>query len=167
MKKVVEIRKTCGACPEQYEGLLDNGETFYIRCRWGQARIDIPHGTTAATMQYDDEWRGEFESPDDIKKLMKDAGVDGDHIDFSSLRDEASDKMKEAMDYLKKLSETEDITEDAFIKVFDTAGLMKTVEGSDMVVMTSDKEIQTPQDIEKGKIEADKRRNKDEQQRKE
>jgi hypothetical protein len=35
MIRVTEIRKTCSACPAQWEGTLDDGRIIYIRLRWG------------------------------------------------------------------------------------------------------------------------------------
>lgn len=33
---IVEMRCTCGACPVQYQGTLENGKHFYFRARWGE-----------------------------------------------------------------------------------------------------------------------------------
>jgi len=40
MIKITELRKTCNACPAQWEGKLDDGRAVYIRYRWGVLTID-------------------------------------------------------------------------------------------------------------------------------
>ncbi len=39
MPTIIEIKRTCIACPSQWEGKLDNGNTIYIRYRWGAFTI--------------------------------------------------------------------------------------------------------------------------------
>ena len=36
---ITEIRKTCEACPSQWEGKFDDGDSMYIRYRWGYLSI--------------------------------------------------------------------------------------------------------------------------------
>ncbi len=51
-QKVVEIRQTSEACPAQWEGKTENGQSLYIRFRWGVLRAELdgetvfqgPHG---------------------------------------------------------------------------------------------------------------------------
>jgi hypothetical protein len=38
---VVDIRRTCDACPAQWEGKLSTGECIYVRYRWGVLRVGI------------------------------------------------------------------------------------------------------------------------------
>jgi hypothetical protein len=38
---VREIRKTCSACPAQWEGFTRDGRGIYVRFRYGSLRIDI------------------------------------------------------------------------------------------------------------------------------
>lgn len=39
--KVVQLIRTCFACPSQWEGKLENGDNLYVRYRWGRLRIEI------------------------------------------------------------------------------------------------------------------------------
>ena len=39
--RIVQLEKTCGACPSQWEGKLDNGEYLYVRYRWGSLQVGI------------------------------------------------------------------------------------------------------------------------------
>ena len=41
MMKVKNIKNTCGACPSQWEGNLDDGRMIYIRYRWGYLSIRV------------------------------------------------------------------------------------------------------------------------------
>lgn len=37
---------TCGACPSQWEGYLEDGRMFYIRFRWGWLSICVSENPT-------------------------------------------------------------------------------------------------------------------------
>ena len=39
--KVSSIRKTCYACPAQWEGLTDDGRHVYVRYRWGWLTVQV------------------------------------------------------------------------------------------------------------------------------
>jgi hypothetical protein len=39
--KVVALKKTCTACPAQWEGRLEDGRTLYARYRWGHLSVGI------------------------------------------------------------------------------------------------------------------------------
>ena len=41
MYNIVQLERTCIACPSQWEGELDTGQSVYIRFRHGQLTIDI------------------------------------------------------------------------------------------------------------------------------
>lgn len=41
MIKVVSVRRTCLACPSQFEGTTDKGEYVYARYRGGRMRVDV------------------------------------------------------------------------------------------------------------------------------
>lgn len=41
MIKITEIRKTCGACPSQWEAKTDDNKIVYIRSRWDILRIHV------------------------------------------------------------------------------------------------------------------------------
>ena len=47
MFKIKELKRTCIACPTQYEGILDNGHSIYIRYRWGKLSIRISYGKSS------------------------------------------------------------------------------------------------------------------------
>ena len=38
--------KTCDACPAQWQGLLSDANTFYVRYRFGNLTCHIPYPTT-------------------------------------------------------------------------------------------------------------------------
>lgn len=38
----IELRMTCGACPEQYDAFLDGEQVGYLRLRHGRFRVDYP-----------------------------------------------------------------------------------------------------------------------------
>lgn len=53
--KVRKRRKTCSACPSQWEGRTDNDRPVYVRYRWGHlsVRVGPPAGDMdSATMGY-------------------------------------------------------------------------------------------------------------------
>jgi hypothetical protein len=41
MPKVVKLKKTCTACPSQWEGTLDDGRGIYARFRWGELSVGV------------------------------------------------------------------------------------------------------------------------------
>lgn len=41
MIRVVSVRRTCLACPSQFEGTTDKGEFVYARYRGAQMRVDV------------------------------------------------------------------------------------------------------------------------------
>lgn len=76
MKTVTRLVMTCGACPEQYKGELDDGSEVYVRCRWGSGKLYI-NGELVARVEYDDDWQGTFDDGD-VEKLFTDAGIEID-----------------------------------------------------------------------------------------
>jgi len=44
--EIKNIRKTCSACPTQWEGYLDDGRMFYIRYRYGRLAFRISETPT-------------------------------------------------------------------------------------------------------------------------
>lgn len=38
----IELKMTCGACPEQYDAFLDGKQVGYLRLRHGYFRVDYP-----------------------------------------------------------------------------------------------------------------------------
>lgn len=45
--KVIELEKTCEACPAQWEGQLEDGRMIYIRYRFGWLSIRVSKGVTS------------------------------------------------------------------------------------------------------------------------
>lgn len=68
--RVATVERTCGACPEQYEGTLTDGRPFYFRYRHGWAGLGIGHGderfrANDAGMAVGDGLAGSFESEEE------------------------------------------------------------------------------------------------------
>jgi len=49
--KVKNIIQTCGACPSQWEGTLEDGRMFYARYRWGGLSVRISEKSTNDSME--------------------------------------------------------------------------------------------------------------------
>lgn len=69
MTRVVQLTKTCGACPTQWEGKLEDGRMIYFRYRSGRCTLDVSESPTNdiddAVMGFEvhnhkaaDEWDG-------------------------------------------------------------------------------------------------------------
>lgn len=81
MKKIINIYCSCGACPTQYEGTLEDGRMFYFRYRHGFASLnesieptdniyDAVIGEELFCMQCtDDQYDGIMEENDVIELL--------------------------------------------------------------------------------------------------
>lgn len=39
LPRVVALKKTCTACPSQWEGALEDGRVIYVRYRWGELSV--------------------------------------------------------------------------------------------------------------------------------
>ena len=39
--KIVKLERTCFACPEQWEGVTEDGSTVYARERHGEMRVEL------------------------------------------------------------------------------------------------------------------------------
>lgn len=94
MKKIVELRKTASAFPEQYEGRLDTGEYVYMRVRFGKAEIRVGDQeqwdswtltTVAETFDHDNQLKGEF-GPGDMAHLLRKAELSCD-LDVDSMKE--------------------------------------------------------------------------------
>jgi len=91
LPKVVSIEQTCGACPSQWEGRLDDGRGLYVRYRYGKLKIALFDGADYVsapneTIQHivvwesDNEWDGVMESSEMIgrtKLLLDWSMIDG------------------------------------------------------------------------------------------
>lgn len=44
--KVKNFTQTCGACPSQWEGMLEDGRTWYARYRWGVLSVSVSQEPT-------------------------------------------------------------------------------------------------------------------------
>jgi hypothetical protein len=42
--KRIELVRTCEACPEQYDAMLDGKQVGYLRVRWGYFTVLCPDG---------------------------------------------------------------------------------------------------------------------------
>lgn len=41
MLKIIKLKRTCFACPEQWEGETENGDKIYARERHGEMRVEL------------------------------------------------------------------------------------------------------------------------------
>lgn len=55
--RVTEIVQTCGACPSQWEGRLEDGSHFYARFRYGTLRVSVASTLEAAISGEADDGR--------------------------------------------------------------------------------------------------------------
>lgn len=69
---VKAARRTCIAAPEQYEGELDNGMSFYFKLRHGRARVGVGKTVNAAAddenaarMAFQDPYYAMFETAEE------------------------------------------------------------------------------------------------------
>lgn len=46
--RVVALKKTCIACPSQWEGVLEDGRVIYARYRWGELSVGVGDGVDEA-----------------------------------------------------------------------------------------------------------------------
>lgn len=68
--KIESLKRTCIACPAQWEGKLVDGRMFYIRYRWGYLSVRISDNPTN---QVGNAVRGE-----EILGINHGGGYDGD-----------------------------------------------------------------------------------------
>jgi hypothetical protein len=62
--RVRDSVRTCGVCPEQYEGTLVDGREFYFRYRYGMATLGLGKdrfGEALRYVEHGDDLQGEFE----------------------------------------------------------------------------------------------------------
>lgn len=81
---IVSIKKTCEACPSQWEGWTDDGLFLYIRYRWGTLSVTFWEDSAMFTFPYPyvvlyegcigDSLDG-FMDYEELKKYLKDVLV--------------------------------------------------------------------------------------------
>lgn len=69
MIKLIELNKTCVACPTMWEGKTDKGERFFARFRWGILRAEL-NNKTFYEEQIGDEYDGVMET-DELVNILK------------------------------------------------------------------------------------------------
>jgi hypothetical protein len=58
---VITLKMTCGACPEQYDALDEEGNLVgYLRLRWGSFRVEVPDCGGETIYQASPEGDGRF-----------------------------------------------------------------------------------------------------------
>lgn len=153
IKYITEIVKTCSACPEQYEGTLNTGERFYLRCRFGvgelrvgsQEQFDNWTLVTVAEKNYGEgeEYKGEFQEGD-IAELMAQAGI---YYNSSTVTvdDQCEAKARKVLGEFIEAAEREAKRKDEIVREDEEAEF----EGpeTDMTVF-----VTLDEDIKKGKI---------------
>ena len=70
--RTITLTSGGGACPELYWGTTDNGDSVFIRFRWGCALLDI-NNTVVHMKDYDDPYRGYFQDGE-LEAFVKEAG---------------------------------------------------------------------------------------------
>lgn len=59
----IELKLTCGACPEQYDAFIDDKQVGYLRLRFGYFSVETPDygGDLVFEHEFEDGWKGEFD----------------------------------------------------------------------------------------------------------
>jgi len=90
--KVITLRRTCYACPAQWEGTLDTGEHIYVRFRWGRLAITAAptHKRAVECRRADEEARVilEWSEGDTYNGYMSNerlVELSGDVLDYSEI----------------------------------------------------------------------------------
>ena len=81
MIKVAHIRRTCPACPAQWEGATDDGLYVYVRYRWGWLKAEVGgviefHQRTGAAM---DGFMEDDEMHEHLKDVLDFSGCGSSH----------------------------------------------------------------------------------------
>lgn len=71
---VAESDRTCFACPEQHEGTLVTGETFYFRYRYGHVTLSVDRAGKRrdVVMPLGDSLQGVFASSEERESVFAD-----------------------------------------------------------------------------------------------
>ena len=70
--EVLDFKKTCDACPEQYDVFKGDKLVGYVRLRWGVLSCRYPdyEGDEIYSESFDDGWQGEFEDDNERNKYL-------------------------------------------------------------------------------------------------
>lgn len=68
----LDFKKTCDACPEQYDVFKGDKMVGYVRLRWGVLSCRYPdyEGDEIYSESFDDGWQGEFEDDNERNKYL-------------------------------------------------------------------------------------------------
>jgi hypothetical protein len=108
LPKVTSLKKTCIACPSQWEGTLDDGRALYVRYRWGGLSVGAGEDIDDAISR----WRDDALFEEDV----------GDGLDGFMDLPELKDHLRGLLDFAEGLdAEDEDeweVDPEAFAKIF-------------------------------------------------
>ena len=82
--KVVELDRTCGSCPSQWEGRLDDGRHVFVHYRGGRLTVGVGRTADDAVdasidnplVRSDDADGGGWMSDDDARTTLVNAGFE-------------------------------------------------------------------------------------------
>lgn len=68
----LNFKKTCDACPEQYDVFKGDKIVGYVRLRWGLLSCCYPdyEGEEIYSKSFDDAWQGEFDDDNERNKYL-------------------------------------------------------------------------------------------------
>jgi hypothetical protein len=68
----LNFKKTCDACPEQYDVFKGDKMVGYVRLRWGVLSCCYPNydGEEIYSKSFDDAWQGEFDDDNERNKYL-------------------------------------------------------------------------------------------------
>lgn len=68
----LNFKKTCDACPEQYDVFKDEKQVGYVRLRWGYLSCRYPdyEGDEIYSESFDDAWKGCFDDNNERNKYL-------------------------------------------------------------------------------------------------
>lgn len=76
LREKIEIIKTCGACPEQYDVFVkENNEKIkigYLRLRWGRFTVEYPSagGECIYEKTFHDPYKGHFDNEEERQHYL-------------------------------------------------------------------------------------------------
>ena len=70
-KNGLELKMTCGACPEQYDVFKDGNQVAYYRLRHGQFRVDYPEAGGETIYKAEPSGDGIFKDNERLISLTK------------------------------------------------------------------------------------------------